>query len=186
LPAPGVFFYSRRQDIPREEGMLIAVVDDDGDDEAAGYHNLLGGVVDMGQSRFPSRTLDHEALEILRNWRLDEWAPGPGGRRYAMELADPVQRDSYEVEVTILDETRRVVLSNWVTPAWFGLASGPVDYLGRLTDPFSLAPGGYAIAQEADGEIVFLAHLEGAAMPASRFGSRTRWLLERAAGAPKG
>src|SRR3954470_10140468 len=58
---PGVMFYSRAEELPEDDAAILAVLDDDGDDEAAGFHTDLAGriygVVDLHQSRHPSVTL---------------------------------------------------------------------------------------------------------------------------------
>jgi hypothetical protein len=182
LPPPGVALYSSDVTIPSALGSIIVVADNDGDPETAGYHTPMGGIVDISQSQVPSRTLSHEVLEMLANLMLDRWLPGPTGRRYAVELCDPVQRESYTVPVHLWGVQSEVPVSNWVTPAWFDAhGAPPFDRLDRLDAPFALAPGGYAIARDtATSEVVFLAHPQGAAFGARKFrGSRTRRIVER-------
>jgi hypothetical protein len=189
LEPPGMALYAPGMDVSHAEGMVISIVDDDGDDEAAGYHTPIGGVVDMGQASSPSRTLSHEALEMLCNARLDRWLLGPGGREYAVELCDAVQRQGYGIEVEMFGETRHVEVSNFILPSWFngswfaGNAPGPYDFLGRLQAPYELAPGGYAIARE-DGEIIFLAHKLGAFMNPTKLRPTSRTARVVAKGAP--
>lgn len=160
LPAPGVFFIGPRAEVPSGEAAVIGVVDNDANASSAGYHSVVGrlafGLVDMGDSAIPSRTMSHEAIEMLVNPWLDRWVPGPEDRLYAVEACDPVQRSDYTIATTVLGITRDVVVSNWVTPAWFGLEKGTrMDRLTRLLSPWSLELGGYQIAQE-DGHLVHL------------------------------
>jgi len=170
LPAPGVFLYDENQFTPSSEGAVIAIVDDDGDDTAAGFHSIVGnvpfGLVDLGQSDAPSVVLSHEALELWANASLDRWAPGPSGLDYAMELCDPVQEDGYSVAVELFGDRRMVEVSNFVMPGWFGL-DGRTAWRGDLAR-FVIAPGGYAITRNEEGEIVFFSHAGGARIPSRK------------------
>jgi hypothetical protein len=186
MPPPGVFLYDAEQFTPVVEGSVIAVVDDDGDDDAAGFHSILAGIpfglVDLKQARLPSRTLSHEALELFANAMLDRWVMGPNGLEYAVELCDAVQRDSYPVEVTMFGETRMDYVSDFLLPAWFDRQDkllacsyldptrGPAERLR----PFGLAPGGYAIARNGSGEVVYLAHPFGARMEPAKVSKHSR------------
>jgi len=185
LPAPGCFFYGHRTDIPPDEGCVIGIVDDDGNADSAGYHTAIGklafGLVDMGQSNVPSRTLSHEALEMLGNVWLDRWMPGPKGRLYAAELADACQRDEYTIQVDLFGVTSQVRVSDFILPGWFDEASlGKYDYLGLLHAPFTNRPGGYHIALDGD-EVLYVAHPEGMAQHGARIKplSRTARLMGR-------
>lgn len=160
LPPPGIFFAGSQTETPATECGVIGIVDDDGNADSAGYHSVVGrlnfGLVDMSQALIPSRTLSHEAIELIVNPKLDWWVPDPTGRLIAVEACDPVQRSDYEMLVDVMGFLKTVVVSNWVTPAWFGLQKGSrMDWLTRLLSPFQLELGGYAIAQE-NGKIVHL------------------------------
>lgn len=151
-----VAFYSPKTFISRAEGMIIAVVDDDGNDDAAGFHNLLGGFVDLHQSDIPSGTLSHELAEMLGNARLDRWFRAPNGIEWAGELCDAVQRDTYHIPVTLYGQRRNVPVSNFVLPAYFDkYADGPYDWMGLLTAPLSMSDGGYSIIRN-NGVIDYL------------------------------
>lgn len=179
LPAPGIQLYTPDTYVPSAEGMIIAIVDDDGDDEAAGFHHPLGGMVDLGQSSVPSRTLSHEALEMFRNWSLDQWSrPDARGRRHAMELCDATQRVSYSIPIERFGMRWTVEVSDFVLPAWFQVdavpGAQPFSHVGGVIGaPFELAPGGYSIALDGD-EIVYLAHPDGMTVGRSKVSSRSR------------
>ena len=65
---------------------------------------------------------------------------------WAREVCDPVQANTYRIVAKGL----RVPVSNFVLPAFFNpWADGPYDHLGVLTEPFSIAKGGYAILERA-------------------------------------
>lgn len=180
MPSPGVFFYDENQFTPASEGAVIAIVDDDGDDTAAGLHSYFAdvpfGVVDLHQSAIFSRTLSHECLELWANAFLDRWVQGPNDLEYAVELCDPCQRQDYTIPVELFGEIQNVVVSDFVTPRWFGMAETlqKCSYNGSITEPFKLAFGGYAIAKTDRGEAVYLSHADGAFMDKRKIGARAR------------
>jgi hypothetical protein len=191
MPPPGVFLYDIDQFTPASEGAVIAIVDDDGNDDAAGLHSALGnvpfGLVDLHQAAVPSRTFSHEALELWANAMLDRWIPGPSGLEYAVELCDAVQREQYTIDVELFGEERAVIVSDFVLPAWFQqpdqlLACSYLDPNRHPADrlrPHANAPGGYSIARNPDGEVVYLAHRAGAFMEPRKLSrySRTARLI---------
>ena len=160
IDPPGVFFYGPSTEIPPVEAGVIGIVDDDANATSAGYHSVVGrlvfGLVDLGQALIPSRTLSHEVIEMVVNPRLDWWVSGPQGLLLAVEACDPVQRSEYKIPVDVLGMRREVVVSNFVTPSWFGLrTSTMLDWLGNVPAPWTVEFGGYVIAQQ-DGKITHL------------------------------
>lgn len=91
-----------------------------------------------------SVTLSHELCELRGDPACNVWATAPDGYDYAQELGDPVEGDSYMVG--------RVAVSNFALPAWFdGQAQKGerFDYMGKLSAPFTMTPGGYVIRKRA-------------------------------------
>lgn len=84
--------------------------------------------------------LSHEVLELLGDPSCSFWA-SDGAQTpslYCLELCDPVEAPTYEVE--------GVSLSNFVLPNWFDpQATKDFDHLGKLSAPFSLLSGGYVV-----------------------------------------
>lgn len=168
-PPPGVFFYGTAEGMPPDDVATIGIFRSAGDDSANGYHAAIGkrvlGAVDLGRSSIPSRTLSHEVLEMYRNPYLAEWAASPRTNQlYAVELCDPVQQLSYEIEVELMGERRRVQVADFLTPAWFNGNRPTGDHLHQVP-PFGIASGGYQIARE-DDRILWLP-AEGEPMRAS-------------------
>jgi hypothetical protein len=168
---PGLQFYGTAEHAPGDKAAVLGYVNDDGNADSAGYHTAAGrfvyGLIDVGQSHVPSVTLSHEGCEMYGNPHLDRKVVGKNGRAYFLELNDPVQRQTYFIEVTLFGETRQVEVADFVLPSWFGLpqpaaAGTRTTYLGQRLAPFEIAPGGYQIAEEPDGGIVFLASAGGA------------------------
>lgn len=122
---------------------------DDGDQAGAlGYHSdtLMGRpfskvfVKDtLAADGYLSGCVSHEAVEMLVDPGCNLSAGGPNGRHYAVEIADPVQRSTVEVD--------GFKMSSFVTPAWFQpWADGTMmkmDLLNEVQRPFTLARGGY-------------------------------------------
>lgn len=93
-----------------------------------------------------SITLSHETVEMYGDPYVDMYIED-----VAVELCDPVEAQSYFIDVEIFAEKRRVEVSNWVTPAYFdSKSSGPWDFLGLLSGPLTIAPGGYLITKSGN------------------------------------
>jgi len=180
---PGIAFYGKAEKIPPDQAAILAYVDDDGNADSAGYHadiaGLVYGLIDVGQSKIPSKIGSHEAGEMYANCRLSRKVSGPKDRLYYVEIMDPTQEDTYEIEVNILGEIRKVLVSDFVTPTWYGLPGrdGRTTYLGNPLKPFEVAEGGYQIVEEQDGEVLFLS--KGLARMNRSGHGRTRRILNR-------
>jgi hypothetical protein len=182
---PGVFVY----DAPQPGVPHIDFVDTDGDPDALASHFEVAGLpcgdVDVAQSGLDvSTAAAHEGPELWGNPHLDKWVKGPNGLWYAQELCDWVQAQSYPISVEILGERRDVEVSNWLRPAAFGLpnpdGSTAFDFMETLSAPFDIAPGGYAVAVDDNGDVRYLAGAGGAKMSARtvRPTSRVSKLIE--------
>ena len=86
-----------------------------------------------------STTISHEVLEALADLTANLFAiPASGSTQWAYEVCDPVEAQQYSIN--------GVAVSNFVLPSFFSShAPGHYDWLGKLTRPFTLAKGGYAI-----------------------------------------
>lgn len=147
---------------------VFLVLDDPDDSGALGYHTEEQGrivgkvfvkpVLDAGGSvlgdpSLPntmsvSSVLSHEMLECAHDLRCNQWREGGGGE-VADELCDPVESTGYAVEVADGIGTAQVVVSDFVTPAWFDpqANAGPYSYCDAPAGPFQLAPGGYMVVR---------------------------------------
>ncbi|HEX5096209.1 MAG TPA: hypothetical protein VFX21_09355 [Acidimicrobiia bacterium] len=93
-----------------------------------------------------SVTASHEVLEMLVDPAANEYTFNGLRTLWSREVCDPVQADAYRIVASGM----RVAVSNFVLPAFFNpWAPGPYDRLGVLTEPFSIARGGYAIVERA-------------------------------------
>lgn len=155
-PTP-VAFYAREQGLPARDVRIMALVDDIEMEGALGFHDdalgvIYGRVLVQGSHDDTTVTLSHECLEELVDPTCDRWMPMPDGRSVALEVCDPVEADTYEVEVEVIGEKRLVRLSNYVLPRWFDPAErGGFDRMGVLGRPFAMTEGGYLIVRDQRG-----------------------------------
>ena len=156
-----VRWYSSERDLPVVSDLcrLMTIVDKfpgDGVDGAVAYHSFDGfsayGYVLAGPGM--ASRLSHECVEEACDPTADRWVKMPDGRYTAFEVADPVEADEYPVATTVMGVTRPELVSNFVLPAWFGIAQGPpFDYLGLLTEAWELRPQSYMVVRDAAGEV---------------------------------
>ncbi len=126
---------------------------------AAGYHfegpdgipvikvfTFEGGLALKGGEAV-SVTFSHEGAELSGDAPANLWADSPDGSDVALELCDPVEGDTYEID--------GVSVSNFVYPAYFdpnAQKGEKFDFMGKLTAPFTMTPGGYMIKRTEPGQ----------------------------------
>ncbi len=104
--------------------------------------------------------IQHEIGEAEIDPTADIWRQQPfhdkrNGRYFNLvcqEVCDPVQEIADSLRLTDGTEVDRIA---WALPSWFDARraqSMPVDSHGALSEPLTLAPGGYAIVAMAQGE----------------------------------
>jgi hypothetical protein len=84
--------------------------------------------------------LSHEVLEMFVDPNCNLWGSNGQGRVYSLEVCDPVEAPTYEVN--------GVSVSNFVTPAWFdpqAPKTAQFDRLAKVPGPFGILPGGYVV-----------------------------------------
>ncbi len=125
---------------------VVAVLNNSDQAGALGYHDLtpdglpLGKVfagTDRQYNQKVSVTLSHELLEMLGDPWINLSAQSDDGKFYGWEACDAVEADDLGYEID------GIVVSDFVTPHWFGHGAGPVDFKQHITAPFQLASGGY-------------------------------------------
>jgi len=144
-----------------EGAAVVAVLDNADQANALGYHDTTpdgrpygrvfaspilenGGTLTTGSLSI-SQTISHEVLEMVGDPYANWWADGPSGNEYALELCDPVENDSYEID--------GIAVSNFVGPRFFSAGPGPYDWMGKLFTPFSMSAGGYLIVRSSSGDV---------------------------------
>lgn len=157
--------------VPSGAWQLIVLNDSD-QAGALGYHLLHDGIprgfvfanTDIKNGLQWTVTFSHELLEML----LDPFVfstvlvegphrfMGTSGSILAQEVADATEADQYAYKITVPAAgsmpAYNVLVSDFVTPAWFGApapsagypaGSGKYDFCGKCSAPFQLLPGGY-------------------------------------------
>lgn len=131
---------------PAADPWVIAVLDNSDQAGALGYHDLtpaglpLGKVfagTDRQNNQQVSVTISHELLEMLGDPWINLTAQSDDGKFYAWESCDAVEADGLGYPID------GVIVSDFVTPHWFGHGAGPVDFKNHVSKPFQLASGGY-------------------------------------------
>ncbi len=172
--SPTVKFYADATKVPGY-AWVVGIFDSPTVAGALGYHSedndvidgfiFVDPVLDNGgvvlydtnnpQNVSVSSVLSHEVLEMFGDRFATFWADGPSipqGTQYALELCDPVEADSYSIDVVVSTVSHKVSVSNFVFPSWFNpqatqQLNAPFDYLKRLTAPFTMTSGGYMIVE---------------------------------------
>jgi hypothetical protein len=141
-------YYPSTAKVP--SGMWVVSLLDTSDQAGAlGYHDLtpdgfpLGKIfagTDRQYNQSTSVTLSHEVLEMLGDPYIDSAAQASDGKFYALEVGDAVEGDQYGY---LIDG---ILVSDFVTPFWFGGSRGPsdkFDFMGHTTSPLQLISDGY-------------------------------------------
>ena len=125
----------------------LVIADDSDQAGALGYHETdQGGIptgfvfakTDAQYGLTVSVTASHELLELLVDpWIFSTVLVADDGSAVALEVCDAVEADSLGYKIG------DVLVSSFVTPAWFGNPGTRYDFGNVLKAPFSLAPGGY-------------------------------------------
>jgi hypothetical protein len=141
-----LYLLARNQPLTR--GWWQIVITDDPDQAGAlGYHEMtsqgtpLGKVfarLDLESGASWTVTLSHELLEMLADPWINWCAVGSDSKVYALEVCDAVEADDLGYEID------GVLLSDFVTPAWFEPTSADrFDFKQRISKELQLARGGY-------------------------------------------
>lgn len=97
-----------------------------------------------------SVSFSHEILETIADGSLNALRYDGSAYEWHQEIADEVQADAYVVQ---LEGGPAVSASNFVLPAFYNslLTVGPFDFMGLVTAPFTLRPGGYITRRPTSG-----------------------------------
>jgi len=106
-----------------------------------------GGVLDGGTIGVSvASVLSHEVLETFADSHVNLWADTGMGFAVAYEVCDPVESDGYTIRDRFTGEA--VLVSNFVTPAWFDRSAkkgDQLDWMNRVEAPFEMTSGGYMV-----------------------------------------
>jgi hypothetical protein len=165
-PSSLIFYYDETHIPPGSH--VIAIMDDSDQQGVLGWHtedaneNIYGRVfarpsLDSGATVLTgdwsvSSVLSHEVAEMVGDPSCNLTADNGQGRMYARELSDAVEGPIYGIDVKTFGRVDSVSVANFVLPDYFDPQStGPFDYLGFLTAPFTRLETGY-VAYIEDGQ----------------------------------
>ncbi len=164
IPAPVV--YTEQVETAAPGAVVLAIVDTTSQPNALGWHSESRGDVEFGEiaakpvldnggdaltrTLSVASVLSHEVCEWFIDPHCNLTADTGNGTAISYEICDPVENDSYPVQVVPSGTTSavNVTVSNFVLPAWFDpqpAASQKLDYLGSCTAAFQITKGGYAV-----------------------------------------
>lgn len=144
----------------------IVIMDDPDQANALGYHTedpdgkvwgrvfvkpvLSNGGSALRGSLSVSAVLSHEVLETFADRSVNYWADRMDNKTMvALEVADPVENDAYDVSVPDATGTKvPVAVSNFVTDAWFDPQANLAtlrDHMKRTPGPLQMSSGGYIV-----------------------------------------
>jgi hypothetical protein len=170
LVPPTVTFLDKPQEFPCDA--IIGVLDDADQAGDLGWHTegpdadvygrvFAAPVLQNGGDALTNElsvcsVLSHECIETFGDAACNRWAQRPDGSWVAVELADPVEGDSYPVTVESNAQTVTGTLSDFVLPAWFDpdAPTGRTDWLSLVTAPFQVRDTGYVITMAAGSTAV--------------------------------
>jgi len=155
--------------IDGDGGIPIVILDSPDVASALGYHTqdpngkvwcrvftnpILnnGGTVLHGTNSV-AVVFSHEILETFFNPYVNLWSNRGDHTFVALEVCDPVQGDSYEVDV----DGEKISVSNYVLECWFDKEMSTVglfDHMGKIKKPLELSKNGYnVIFDSMTGEV---------------------------------
>jgi hypothetical protein len=155
-----------------DDAIIFSLVNNDtATPDALGWHTedetgkvfgeiLISPVLDNGGtiiegSNSVSSVVSHETIETFLDAAVSTWDQAADGNLYAHEGCDAVEGDSYVAQ--------GVAVSNFLLPPFFDSQApkgSKFDFLGNLTAPFTMSPGGYqAVMSGGTVTQVFDAHM---------------------------
>jgi hypothetical protein len=186
---PAQFVYRPDGTIP--DGWLsMALIDDDGQAGALGYHDEQGdtpdgiievktilaagaGMLDAGTSGSSGNSpfsllsvISHEAMEMAGDPSINYWVQSADGTLHAFEMCDAVQSGMYVIPIGGVN----CYVSNFLTPAWFdqqNTNATATNYMGQSIQSFTISPGGYEI------------YMTGAGQPQQKFGEKINPVIKK-------
>ncbi len=139
---------------PTPAHWVLGLFDDADMANALGYHDLGTAGQPLGKIFVRTTLADGQKVEVTTCHEADEMVVDAfvdkivqvDNLLYAYESDDAVENDEYDIAIPAgwAGAGTSVPMSNFVTDAWFHpTAPPPYDFLGKLTAPLTLSPGGY-------------------------------------------
>jgi hypothetical protein len=141
----------------------IAIQKEIGAPGADGFHDYQAGLA-YGRVRWTDLrntgiTASHEDLELRLDPRCNRWMPIGKGYMVAIEACDPCEGDSYEIEVNLFGEKRKIAVSDFLLPSYFKHdGKRPFTWLDTIDrnvyfKGLSRNGGGYLLVKDPKGRV---------------------------------
>ena len=112
-----------------------------------------------------SASLFHVLLETLINPFGSQFAHDYNTKQFnAIEVCNPVESNIFTVNIPLKDNNNNIIknshkqtmmqnvgLSNFIYPSWINASNPKYDYMGILQAPFQIAPHGYKVLLDGNG-----------------------------------
>lgn len=152
-PCPASLTFVTPDNAPTD-AWLIIVADDSDQAGALGYHDYtpsgkpvsyVFAKTDQQYGYSWTVTFTHELAEMMADPYISTAIQVSNDSFYAQEIGDPVEDDSFGYTIRAANTSIDVLVSDFVTPAWFIPGHpGPVyDHAKHCTAPLQLLKGGY-------------------------------------------
>jgi hypothetical protein len=183
---PAQLFFVPKAGTPNPAHWQLVFLDNADIANALGYHDLTATGLPLGKVFIRttelagdawSVTASHELLEML----VDPWvdsaviqlnSDGTTGFAYAQEVCDACEQDSLGY---VINDFK---VSDFVTPEWFGPPTlepnARFDFMGHISSPLQLLPGGYIGAIRIDASSGWVQILGESSKAETSRGSRRR------------
>jgi hypothetical protein len=151
---PAAFAFLARGQAPAPGAWWVVFLDDSDQAGALAYHDLTNEGLPLAKVFVSALLADgasisvgasHEICEMAVDPWLNSAYQDPTGTFWAGEVCDPVEDDQYGYRIG------EVLVSDFVTPGWFGHARAPgarascrLDQRDHADIPFQILSGGYA------------------------------------------
>jgi hypothetical protein len=144
------FSYLGKGNTPPAGAWWVIFLDDSDQAGALAYHDVTNDGFPLSKVFVKTILADNSSVSVGASHECCEMAVDPtinlaaqdtSGVFWAYEVCDPVEDDQYGYEIG------DVLVSDFVTPAWFGFASSSgkaLDRQGHVTAAFEVLSGGYA------------------------------------------
>jgi hypothetical protein len=147
--AEAQFTWTDKANQPPAMSWWVVFLDDSDQANALAYHDVTDTGLPIAKVFVKTLLADkasisvgatHEICEMAVDPTINLAAQDPNGAFWAYEVCDPVEEAQYGYDIG------GVLVTDFVTPAWFGFknATGDLDFQKHAKQPFAVLTGGYA------------------------------------------
>lgn len=160
-----VKFYKELDNLSIGSFWPVSVLPNLGEQGAAPFEKWVPGLsygcIREGNGHAPiSIEASHTCLELRMDPRCIKWVHLGQGCFAAVEICDPCEGVSYEIDVTVLGEKRKILVSDFVLPSYFVRgARGPYSFCNAIETTIherglASSGNGYLLLRLPHGEVI--------------------------------